>query len=568
MLSRSLVLSLVSGMCFGTGALAGPVCGIFVSTGGADAPGGGLTPESAVQSISFALTRAQDEALECVFVQSGTYKEIVTLVDGVTIDGGYDLNWERDVYSDPEHEVRILGASDKSLGQYVTVVATNLATGAVLQNLVIESPDAMGSTNGSGLNTAGVYAFSTTLLTLEDVRIECGDGAPGDRGTDGTDATQELPPSGGRGGDGGFVSECDDTTRGSGGAPAMNDTIGAASLGGEGGEGGTANQRCTGVPIIPFPTMGLPGADATLSQSGGYGEGGSGGANICTISESAGGDGSVGRIIDGDGGAGGGGGVLLDGAWHSLAGEPGTIGEHGGGGGGGGGAGGCNTTTNAFGAGGGGGGAGGVRSALAGTGGEGGGGSFGVFSLDSSLLLINVEVVQGDGGSGGDGGDGGLGQPGGDGGRRGLPDLSGPGGGSPGGDGGDGGRGGHSGAGGGGTGGPSVGVYLEGGVFNQLSTTFVLGNAGAGGAGGAGGSAQANGAPGADGVSAATVTSESATVGDEFGVQLAARLSGRGSVCDVAPCTIGVCPPADLNADGAVNSADLAILLAAWGACP
>ncbi|MCA9284145.1 MAG: hypothetical protein KDA22_02950 [Phycisphaerales bacterium] len=47
--------------------------------------------------------------------------------------------------------------------------------------------------------------------------------------------------------------------------------------------------------------------------------------------------------------------------------------------------------------------------------------------------------------------------------------------------------------------------------------------------------------------------------------------SGRGDLAswvDAAPVSVTIDDPADLNADGAVNGADLGILLSAWGPCP
>ena len=56
--------------------------------------------------------------------------------------------------------------------------------------------------------------------------------------------------------------------------------------------------------------------------------------------------------------------------------------------------------------------------------------------------------------------------------------------------------------------------------------------------------------------------------GGDLAEEIAGQLAARGALCDPAPCIGGPECNADLNNDGVVNSGDLAILLAAWGACP
>jgi len=546
-------------MCFGTAALAGPACGVFVAPGGSDAPGGGLSSTDPVATINFAMARAQAEGLSCVFVQAGTYKEIVTLIDGVTVDGGYDANWERDAFVFPAHLVEIVGGADAGLGHYATAILDNAPNGATISNLTLVTPDAMGVMNGSGLNAYGVYANASGTLTIEDVRIACGNGASGGDGKAGTDATQSSAPLGTSGEAGGSAPNCDSTTQANGGNGAQNGLVGPSSRGGNGGRGGTADTRCS-FPPDNDSNPGFPGLNATLALNGVYGDGGNGGSANC----GAGAPGLDGRVADGDGGSGGGGGVLVGAAWVSLPGDDGSIGEHGGGGGGGGGAGGCDAGGGSYGAGGGGGGAGGVRAGFAGTGGDGGGGSFGVFAIDTDVVALNTNIIRGVGGDGGNGGDAGLGQPGGSGGTGGQP----AGASQPGGSGGDGGRGGHSGAGGGGAGGPSVGLYVSGGSLTALSMTYNGGAAGTGGdAGASPGGASAGGA-GNNGFLQETIFTARGAIGDASAQRLAERLDARGALCDAAPCVVTTVCNADLNDDGAVDSADLAILLAAWGACP
>ncbi len=553
MLTRALAVSLVSGSCFAASALAGPDCGIFVSPSGADVPGGGLSSDDPVATIGFAMTRAQQEGLACVFLQAGTYTEVVTPIAAVTIDGGYGVSWERDAYTAPGHEVRIVGAADKGTGQFVGVVVEGIAGTVTLSNLVVEAPDAMGTTGGNGLSSYGVYGLNSTVVMLEDVRIECGDGAHGEDGADGASASQTAANSGQNGQAGGSILGVCSTFESNGGARGIG-----VSNGGSGGRGGAQDTDCS-FPFDNDATNGLSGVNGEGS-GGGFGAGGAGGGECNT-----GGDGQDGRVTDGNGGGGGVDGSLVGNVWRSTNGTPGTLGQDGSGGGGGGGGGGCDTGTDTHGGGGGGGGAGGRRAITAGNGGNGGGGSFGVFAVNTDVALLNVDIDLGIGGNGGDGGDGGAGQPGGAGGAGGAP-LDGS---DAGGDGGDGGRGGHSGGGGGASGGPAVGVFVDGGALTPIGVSYTGGTGGDGGAGGIGVNSATDGDPGVVGnVFETRVSARGATsVGDPAAL-LANRLASRGGGCDIAPCVGMQTCDADLDNDGVVGSGDLAILLAAWGPCP
>jgi len=552
MLHRSLVLSVAAGLCCGSSALAGPVCGVFVSTEGSDLPGGGLTTGDPVATIGFALTRAMEEGLGCVFVQRGTYAEIVRPTAGVTIDGGYDAGWDRGLSSDPGHQVRIVGGADKGTGVFASVVSLDVVGTVTLSNLVIEAPDAMGSMDGAGLSTYGIIARGTSVLMLEDVLIEAGEGADGQGGGDGSGAIQTRADNGTSGSPGGQDATCN-TTRASGGLGGVG-TMG--NSGAPGGRGGQQDADC-GFPPDLDATPGQNGASAS-GASGPFGGGGAGGAPC-----NDGAPGEPGRTTHGSGGPGGAGGMTIGLAWRTSPGSPGTLGQHGLGGGGGGGGGGCDIGIDSRGGGGGGGGAGGVRAPVAGEGGEGGGASFGIYAENTDVGAVNVEFMLGIGGVGGNGGDGGAGQPGGLGGQGGDGDDVG----GPGGDGGD---GGHSGAGGGGAGGHSVGVYVLGGTYSPISVIYTGGTPGLAGDGGLGVIPASDGDNGTDGARLEAVVSpnRSAGAGNDLAALVAERLDARGAACDVAPCVAGPSCDADLNNDGVVGSGDLAVLLAAWGPCP
>jgi len=171
-MTRALAIAMIAGLALAPAALAGSFCGIFVSTTGSDDIGGGLSSDDAVRTINYAIERAIDVGAPCVFVQQGVYTEIVRLEGNVQVIGGFDADWETGSYLDPEHQARIVGAVEKGLGQFVTVLALDGDSGG-LTNLVIEGPDAMGSSGDSALSSYAVYIDGASV-TLTDVRVEAG----------------------------------------------------------------------------------------------------------------------------------------------------------------------------------------------------------------------------------------------------------------------------------------------------------------------------------------------------------------------------------------------------------
>ncbi len=477
-------------------------CAVFVAPTGTDAPGRGLTPAAPVRSIAYAQNVATLNGRTCVLIQAGTYAGGVVVAGGLSLRGGFDVNWASGDAFDPAHVVTLTGGFSATEGQYLTVRAVNNSTPSKLSDLVIQGPNAVGSYSGSGSARASyaVVVRNTAGLELDHVRIFAGSGAPGSAGLPGTSASQVAAQSGTAGGSAGApVSVCDVTSRGAGGLAGTNVSCVSLTKGGVGGRGGTMDTDCGsfGACTIGGNCTATPGAsggagDQATGAFGGGGSGGSGGGTCSTPT-----NGEPGVVVNGTGGAGG----LASGSHvfgNFLAtdnGGNGVIGADGGGGGGGGGSGGCDTGTDSYGAGGGGGGAGGCHAPVAGLGGEGGGASVCVLSVNSSLTVRNSVLMRGSGGSGGAGGAAGAGQPGGNGGPGGQSASNG----APGGRGGDGGRGGHSGGGGGGAGGSSLAFVVQAGSFTQTGNTITGGAAGTGGAGGAPVSGASGGATGANG---------------------------------------------------------------------
>ncbi len=505
-----------------TAAIGAIPCGIFVSaTTGSDVPGAGLAIDSPCLSIPYALLRAQQEALTCIFVQAGTYAGPLTIVNGVEIHGGYDTAWVQDNWSQSGHATTLTGGYDATIGQYAAVVALNLTQPAVLGNLRVVAPDAVGSASGNGRSSYGVYVRNVGSLILDNCYVGGGAGAAGTPGSNGTSASQTPAPGGTAGQDGFEGSVACGTTYSNGGGGGVNGSAPGAN-GGAGGLGGSMDTSCSGLGAC-LECNARPGTFGANGQGSWYGSGGNGG-NVCV-------DGFAGQnsngTLDGAGGAGGdNAGQIVSFAWNARPGGAGSLGSHGSGGGGGGGGGGCDTGIDSRGGGGGGGGSGGARAAVAGQGGGGGGGSIGIFGLQSSLQVTNCVLDRGRGAFGAGGGSGGVGQFGGSGGPGGSNQTTD---GGNGGAGGNGSRGGHSGGGGGGAGGSSFGICLQGSVLTQSGNTFTGGVYGAGGAGGFG---PVSGSPGADGQLLGITTSAKSTVvtadGDRF----------RKNLCDPIHCPL------------------------------
>ena len=416
--------------------VADPARAVFVSLGGDDSNPG--TVGQPKRHIGPALTQAAALGPGAgVYAAAGTFDESPSLLNGVSVYGGYDASWRRD------------------WAAHHTIVSANAggtrainANGIVLDGLRLHSADA----TVAGSSSYALF-MNGSAVTLRNVTLVAGDGADGQDGAPGATGAGGAAGTPGQpgcfqcsaGGQGGFLAGA-----GAGGLGGY-DGPGIAGFsvvgGGSGGAGGQMS-LCGGSPATPggFGSNGLGGS------AGGFGTGGASGTAVSTGylpgSGSAGASGTPGT--GGGGGGGGGGG-------DDLA-FLGCLGDRAGGGGSGG----------AGGAGGGGGGPGG-----------GGGGSFGVFAFNSSVTLTNVSITTGDGGIGGDGGVGGAGGAGGLGGLGGV----GRGDAAEGGRGGSGGGGGSGGSGGGGGGGPSVGVFRFSSSLTQSLVTYTLGNGGPGGIG-------------------------------------------------------------------------------------
>ena len=393
-----------------------------------------------------------------VYVRSvGTYDTTAAsleLGDGMSLYGGFDENWfrnvnQRVVINGAAIAIRAAGSSERWLSA-IEVTAGNAAAGSNSAGVLVQDAGTIsvldsrivGGNGGSGVDgSSGGVSSGIFVSGATEVRIER--------------STVNAARSGG-GGDGVTVGASADTASAGGNASGRDAGSGGgsgATAGGRGGEGGSD---------------GSPDGQAGRGGAGGNGgPGGNGGVGLALSDEDAtvpigreGASGDVGSPGAGGLGGGGGNGPLLV-----------SVG------------------------GGGGGGAGGAATEGAAPGG-GGGGSIGLWIVGVERLVVVESLVAG--GRGGNGGAGALAsvaQVGGGGGNgaEGAGGLLADGG--NGGGGGGGGAGGTGGQGGGGAGGPSLGMLTTRVMIVEVAATTVRGGNGGNGADGGVG-----GAPGLGGV--------------------------------------------------------------------
>jgi len=439
---------------------------VFVASYGDDSfDGSRFEPKRTIQA---ALDQASmDPTKTWVLVQEGLYDGPLTLVDGVSIAGGYELGWARD-----GDGFSTLTGGNSVLKGTPTIRGTGIITPTYLMNLEVRPEQQI----PPGESVYTVALLDSPAVILERMFILGGtagnglDGAPGEPGDNG--------PRGGKGGDGkedggGVCSRNDRPSAGSGGQNSCG--------GGNGGDGGRPGKGDNG------GDNGTGGESSADGASGG--SAGSGGSK--KNSGTAGSDGADGEA--GEPGVGAGPGGYFDNFnWVAQSGSVGGVGSYGaGGGGGGGGGGGTGGFCDSYGGAGGGGGAGGCGGG-GGAGGQPGGASVALFLKGSAGVQIrSTRIVIGQGGNGGRGGNGGTGGDGGPGGKGGKRDDDD----GLGGDGGDGGKGGLGGTGGGGAGGPAYGIYSDATMLvPPAEMTYIQGQ---GGFGGAGSGPMGQGAPGA-----------------------------------------------------------------------
>jgi len=483
------------------------------------------SPTRPLRTLGAAMERARaslvsEQPRPHVFVASGSYAETLSLVDGLSVHGGYRRDFRTLDPATFEVEIRAPLASLSPGG--AALIATDVGMNATrLEWVTLRGLDAVSEQAA----TFGAYLVRPrTGLSLRGVTIHAGVPGRGATGRDGSAGkapsvaakTGSLPRAAIESDQHACVASSDNNV--GGGDPGVNECGGADVSGGEGGSsqcpsrlgqqgagragkaasGNAANGGRGGIDS-EGPTQGTAGcnadvccglADFSVPTAFHGPDGGQSGPNGAPGDAGRGCTDSLGSFV----------GTL----WLTARGTPGKDGAPGAGGGGGGAGGGvlmgfipnlC-PYADGLGGGGGGGGAGGCGGA---------GGSAGASGPPSiALFLVEPEAFSmqdltfapasgGRGGAGGAGGDGGLGGAGAVGGalsaqQKTIPTLAGP---FPGARGGRGGEGGAGGGGGGGCGGSSVGLWITGKAPSILSVwqsrnRFTLGEGGAGGPGGGG----------------------------------------------------------------------------------
>jgi hypothetical protein len=443
---------------------------VFVATTGDDSGEG--TRDAPVRTISRALDLAIASDRTAVLIASGAYGESITLVEGVSIHGGYDESWAR------------TGEKPTVHAPSPVLIARDLGAPTTVSTLRIEADDA-----APGTSAIAAVVERSDGLVLARVHLVAG------RGGDGADAAPSPtdPPAAGRnggaGGSGvysGGGTGCSTVSA----SPPMRGAGGLPPAGGcRGGRGGIAGEHRV-VLDVSVATAGET-ADDPVGCDGADGGRPGGTYDLLTMTTPP--DGWVGGYgrtgsNGGDGLGGAGLGSFTETLYSPAAGRPGDDGARGQPGGGGGGGIGCRLSATCYfsGGAGGGGGAGGLAG-RGGDGGRGGGASASLVVLDSAITLVDVLLVTRGGGRGGAGATGQPGSGGGAGGDGGAVSLASCGDGTEpgrGGRGGIGGSGGIGGAGGGGGGGPSVGLVLLGDAMLHEASSDVVYEVGLGGTGG------------------------------------------------------------------------------------
>ncbi|VAX06217.1 hypothetical protein MNBD_GAMMA25-994 [hydrothermal vent metagenome] len=438
---------------------------IFVSLANGDNSydGSRLAPLRDIQTaINLASTQG---SVADIYVTEGLYStDYLQLKYSVSLYGGYDQSWERDIANNTSHlnsgnawiwADRISNVTFDGF----TVSQLNMWAGT-LYGLKLSNTNNIQITNNVFLIGSGRNGDNGYRLGADGGKWYSNSGKDGSAGS--------CNGGGGAGGKGGFGGR---------------DLFGEKGYsGGNGGDGREGLQGADGSPgeVRPMGLVGNAGQPGVGGASGDPGKAGGNGVN------------GYGNIVNGyDGLNGVNGAPIVRGVFSSSYQKPvsndehyahGTHGMRGGGGGGGGAGGGqSGIFVNTGGGNGGGGGGSGGWGGLGATAGSSGESSFGLYLYNArNLTVANNTITVGRGGNGGDGGIGAIGGEGGKGGTGGSTCTSQVG---RGGNGGDGGRGGDGGDGGGGAGGFSIGIaYSNDSTITFDSNSITVGTPSLGGA--------------------------------------------------------------------------------------
>ncbi|HVY47307.1 MAG TPA: hypothetical protein VHB21_15570, partial [Minicystis sp.] len=194
---------------------------IFVAKNGSDTNPG--TPELPMLTINAGIGKAQATGKTEVYVSQGTYQERVTLVNGISIYGGYSQanGWARG----PSYTV-VIQSGTVANGRVSAVEGISINAPTTLDRLTIQTLD----TTAAGISNYAMICNGCTALTLKNSTLEAGSGGNGTKGADGTDGAN------GSGGNPGGGGTCDGNQSGAPGGSGGTSACGRT--GGGGGKGG------------------------------------------------------------------------------------------------------------------------------------------------------------------------------------------------------------------------------------------------------------------------------------------------------------------------------------------
>src|SRR5262249_29401460 len=141
---------------------------IFVSPAGINSATCGLDYNDPCQTIQFGISRAVATGRTQVYLQAGSYNGTITMMNGISVYGGYDFNWHRGPYSNAGHTVTIVGG-------VTAVTFTNLSAPTYLDDVIVRSANAV----STGDSSIGVLVTGSADVQLRGVEIDPGSGGSG-----------------------------------------------------------------------------------------------------------------------------------------------------------------------------------------------------------------------------------------------------------------------------------------------------------------------------------------------------------------------------------------------------
>ena len=274
---------------------------VFVTTSGSDTATCG-TPSAPCRTVQAAMGRAMNRLKSKVYLGKGTYTEAVTLVSGITLEGGWEVlssKWAPVCTGIPNEAATIQAPENNN-----TTVTAEFGSGgtATLNTLRVKSRPPEPADGGSYQYEKSLYGIvargAQTVLKLQNVAVDVATAGAGDNGSDGyqpgTAGAGCQPGTGGGSLDAG--SSGTGATAGTFSNYGYQPSQGGYANGGDQGIAGSAGGAATCVSCVycqenynldggggTGTCSAVPGQDqcGQVGQSGcgGYGGGGGGGGS-------------------------------------------------------------------------------------------------------------------------------------------------------------------------------------------------------------------------------------------------------------------------------------------------